>query len=88
MICGIPSLPVPHVLDQLGFAVQLEKAGVATAHISAKDLTGEKLALAIESMDSSYGALKARALELSSLIAGEHGLDTAVRLIEEAMGWA
>ena len=88
MICGIPSLPVPHVLDQLGFAVLLEKAGVATAHISAKDLTGEKLALAIESMDSSYGALKARALELSSLIAGEHGLDTAVRLIEEAMGWA
>ena len=88
MICGIPSLPVPHVLDQLGFAVRLEKAGVATAHISAKDLTGEKLALAIESMDSSYGALKARALELSSMIAGEHGLDTAVRLIEEAMGWA
>ena len=88
MICGIPSIPIPHVLDQLGFAVQLEKAGVATAHISAKDLTGEKLALAIESMDSSYGALKSRALELSSLIAGEHGLDTAVRLIEEAMGWA
>ncbi|MBR3461882.1 MAG: glycosyltransferase family 1 protein [Clostridiales bacterium] len=87
MICGIPSIPIPHVLDQLGFAVQLEKAGVATPHISAKDLTGEKLAIAIESMDSSYGALKARALELSSLIAGEHGLDTAVRLIEDAMGW-
>ena len=87
MIYGIPSLPLPHVLDQLGFAVQLEKAGVAVPHISAKDLTEDKLVLALGSMDRDYDALKARSLELSSLIAGEHGLGTAVRLIEEAMGW-
>ena len=87
MIYGIPSLPLPHVLDQLGFAVQLEKAGVAVPHISAKDLTEDKLVLALGSMDRDYDALKARSLELSSLIAGEHGLGTAVCLIEEAMRW-
>ena len=88
LICGIPSIPVPHVLDQLGFAVQLEKSGAATPHISAKDLTEETLVRAIESMDSTYADKKAAALDLSSRIAGEHGLDTAVRLIAEAMGWS
>ena len=39
MIYGIPSIPVPHVLDQMGFAMQLYNINVATKPLKSKDLS-------------------------------------------------
>ena len=82
MIYGVPSIPVPHVLDQLGFAMQLEKKDVATKHIDAKNLTEQSIIAAIEELNSSYAVKKRNAEAISDKISTEHGVDEALRLIE------
>lgn len=86
MIYGIPSIPVPHVLDQLGFAMQLEKKDVAVKHIDAKNLSEQNIIAAIEEMNSTYAVKKRNAETISEKIAGEHGLEEAVRMISDIVG--
>ena len=86
MIYGVPSIPVPHVLDQLGFAMQLEKKDVAVKPIKAKDLSEETITAAIKEMNSTYAVKKRNAESISEKISTEHGLDEAVRLIGEVIG--
>ena len=85
MIYGVPSIPVPHVLDQLGFAMQLEKKNVATKHIKAKDLSEQTITEAIEEMNVKYADKKRNAESISGKIATENGVAEAVRLIESVM---
>ena len=85
MIYGIPSIPVPHVLDQLGFAMQLEKIDVATKHIDAKNLSEEAIVAAINEMNSTYAVKKRNAESISEKIKTENGVAEAVRLISEVI---
>ena len=85
MIYGVPSIPVPHVLDQLGFAMQLEKKNVATKPIKAKDLSEQTITEAIEEMNVNYADKKRNAESISGKIATENGVAEAVRLIESVM---
>ncbi len=85
MIYGVPSIPVPHVLDQLGFAMQLENKGVATNHIKAKDLSEQKIIEAIKEMNSAYADKKLNAESISAKIASENGVNEAVRLISSVL---
>lgn len=82
---GIPSIPVPHVLDQLGFAMQLEKVDVATRHIRSKDLSKSTIISAIEEMKRTYDVKKKNAESISKRIHEENGLQEAVRLIESVI---
>ncbi len=86
MIYGIPSIPVPHVLDQLGFAIQLEKIDVAVKHIKSKDLSEQTVISAIEEMNRTYDVKNQNALSISEKIQEENGLKEAVRLIGSVMG--
>ena len=88
MIYGVPSIPVPHVLDQLGFAMQLEKKDVATKYIKAKELSEQTIIDAIEELNSTYAVKKRNAETISEKISTEHGVETSVRLIEEKMNWS
>lgn len=83
MIYGIPSIPVPHVLDQIGFATQLCEAGVSTEPIKSKDLSEERVIAAIEEMPSSYQKKEENAKAISEKIRSEGGVSEAVRLIKE-----
>ena len=85
MIYGIPSIPVPHVLDQLGFAMKLEKIDVATKHIDAKNLSEEAIVAAINEMNSTYAVKKRNAESISEKIKTENGVAEAVRLISEVI---
>ena len=87
MIYGVPSIPVPHVLDQLSFAMQLEKKNVATKLIKAKNLSEQTMINAIEELNSTYAVKKRNAESISEKISTEHGVETAIRLIEDAMDW-
>ncbi len=86
MIYGVPSIPVPHVLDQLGFAMQLEKKDVAVKPVKAKDLSEQTIIAAIEEMNSTYPVKKRNAESISEKIHTENGLDEAVRLIGTVLG--
>ena len=85
MIYGIPSIPVPHVLDQVGFAMQLEKCNVSTKMLKAKDLSEENIIRAINEMNSEYEEKKRNAEILAEKIRTEGGVDEAVRLIKEVL---
>jgi len=82
MIYGIPSIPVPHVLDQLGFAMQLCDIGVATKPIKSKDLSEQSIIAAIEEMNHTYDEKKKKAVAISEKIKEEDGVVEAVRLIK------
>ena len=73
------------MLDQLGFAMQLEKLDVATGHINAKDLSEAALIAAIEEMNSTYDIKKQNALSISEKIKTEDGVGKAVSLIESVL---
>ena len=83
MIYGIPSIPVPHVLDQVGFAMQLEKCNVSTKMLKAKDLSEENIIRAINEMNGEYEEKKRNAEILAEKIRTEGGVAEAVRLIKE-----
>ena len=85
MIYGIPSIPVPHVLDQMGFAAQLCDAGVSTKPIKSKDLSEASIISAIEEMNRDYQDKKEKAEAISEKIKSEGGVAEAVRLINEVM---
>ncbi len=88
MIYGIPSIPVPHVLDQLGFAMQLKNINVAGEPLKAKELSVETIYNAIVEMQNTYEEKSRNAREISEKIKTEGGLSEAVRLIENAYSTA
>lgn len=85
MIYGIPSIPVPHVLDQMGFALQLEKIGVSVKPIQAKELSCERIIEAIMEMQQTYDEKKKNVEEISKKLQEERGLEKAVELIGKEM---
>lgn len=54
MIYGIPSIPIPHVLDQMGFAMQLSDINVATKPLQSKNLSETAIYEAIQEMKRTY----------------------------------
>ena len=82
MIYGIPSIPVPHVLDQMGFAKQLCDMNVATKPIQAGDLSETEIYEAIREMQTSFDEKKRNAEAISEKIRKEGGVAEAVRLID------
>ncbi len=85
MIYGIPSIPVPHVLDQMGFAMQLYNISVATQPLKSKDLSEASIYEALLDMKNTYEEKKKNAELISAKIKEEGGVEEAVRLIEKVM---
>lgn len=85
IIYGIPSIPVPHVLDQMGFAKQLNDINVAVKPLSAKKLSEEKIIDAIEEMKRTYDEKKKNAEEISYKVRSEEGLAKTIHLITDVL---
>lgn len=81
LIYGIPSIPVPHVLDQKGQADMLEKHGVACKALDGHKLTEEGIVAAINDMQSHYDERYQKVRELSEKIREEKGLEYSVEYI-------
>ena len=86
MIYGVPSIPVPHALDQTGFAMQLYNINVAVKPLKSKDLSEDSIYKAIMNMKSEYEEKKRNAELISEKIKEEGGVEEAVRLIKKATG--
>lgn len=85
IIYGIPSIPVPHVLDQMGFAKQLSDINVAVKPLPAKKLSEEKIIDAIDEMKQTYEEKKKNAEEISHKVRSEEGLARTVLLITDIL---
>lgn len=81
LIFGIPSIPVPHALDQFGVADMLYKKGVACKPVRSSELSEERLIDAIHEMEQNYTNISEKTVELSRKMQEEKGLDQAVNLI-------
>lgn len=77
---GLPSIPVPHMIDQFQWAKRLFKAGVSTKPIERKKLTSGQLVSAINDTKANEN-LRTKAVEISKIVASENGLERAVKAI-------
>lgn len=80
---GLPSIPVPYMIDQFAWAERIHSLGVATHPMPRKELSVEKLSKAItEGLENSL--IKENAKNLGYEIRKEKGLKSAVMAIESA----
>jgi sterol 3beta-glucosyltransferase len=80
---GVPSLLIPHSVDQPYWARRLRELGVSARPIPRKKLTAEGLAQGIRALVQD-SALRERAAALGDLIRAEQGVANAVSMIEQA----
>lgn len=83
LIYGIPSICIPHVLDQVGFAQKLVKLNVTPKPILIGDLTKENLVQRINDLDENYGKYVENCIRISKEIKEEDGLNKTIELIEQ-----
>lgn len=78
---GVPSIPVPHVLDQFLWGALLQEQGCAVDVIPFTELTATRLARALEQIEASDRGRNARTL--AAKISCENGVSAAADAIEE-----
>ncbi len=81
---GLPSIPVPHMIDQFAWAKRIHSLDVATLPIPRNELTAEKLSKAItEALDNPL--IRENAEKFGNKIREENGLKSAVRAINSVI---
>lgn len=80
---GVPSVCVPHVSDQQGWAEELQRLGVAPAAAPRRTLTAPRLARRIQEALADPG-MRTRAAALAERMKDDDGPARAAVLIEEA----
>lgn len=81
MIYGIPSIPVPHVLDQFAFAEHIYRLKAGVRPIKAKELSTNRLIEAIDELNADYAQIYQNVTDLSKKMQAENGLEKSVQLI-------
>ncbi len=81
---GCPSVVIEHFGDQLFFAGELHRLGIAPKVLHRKKLTAQKLAAALRIVLDSPN-MKKRAEEVGAFMKKENGVQKAVELIEHMM---
>lgn len=84
LLYGIPTISVPHVLDQFAFAEHLYKLKVSVKPIKASELSEEKLISAINELKANYNEIHDCVKDLAKKMQEENGLENAVRLMESS----
>ena len=80
---GVPSVCVPHVSDQFGWAQALRRLGVAPAAVARRSLTAPKLARRIKQALADPG-MRTRAAAIAARMKDDDGPARAAELIEDA----
>lgn len=80
---GAPSIPVPHVSDQFGWAEELQRLGVAPAPLRRAKLNAKALAWRISDVLNDPRK-KAAAMSMRARMQSDNGAETAVDMVESA----
>jgi sterol 3beta-glucosyltransferase len=81
----VPSVTVPHVSDQFGFANELQRLGVAPAPIHRTKLTAARLASRLKQVLGNQ-QMKQAAVAMAERMRSDRGAERAAELIEAAVG--
>jgi sterol 3beta-glucosyltransferase len=79
---GVASVVIPHVGDQPFWAARLHQLGVAPAPLEVTAVTPE--AVRDRVVQATAEPMRLAAKHLGQIVAGEHGLQTAIGLLEDA----
>lgn len=82
---GVPSVPVPGIMDQPFWAARLARLGAASTAVPRHSITAELLAAAIDSLSDEQVA---RSADIADRLAAEDGAGKAVTLIERLLDGA
>lgn len=85
MLYGIPSIVIPHVLDQFALADRLYQLKVAVKPLKASELTLDKMVRSIEELKTNYLKLSSDVSTLSEKMQQENGLEKSVTLIQRIL---
>jgi sterol 3beta-glucosyltransferase/vancomycin aglycone glucosyltransferase len=85
LAAGVPSVPVPHVSDQYGWADELHRLGAGATPVRRTKLTAKALAGRMAEV-AGNAAMKAAAANIQSRMANDNGPLTAAVMIERAVG--
>lgn len=85
LLYGVPSIVIPHVLDQFGVADRLYKLGVSVEPIKASELSENKITEAIKTLRQGYDRYHKTVQNLAAKMEQEDGLKMAVELIEDVL---
>lgn len=82
---GVPSIVIPHVLDQYFWGNRVCELGIGTKPINSKDLNEKSLREAIVTLRENYSRISNRVKKLSEKVSEEDGLGYTVKLIEDTL---
>lgn len=82
---GVPSIVIPHALDQYFWADKVNKLKVGPVPVKAKELNGKALTGAICSLINDYQSMSYNARLLSEKINSEDGLQKSIDLIKNVL---
>lgn len=78
---GVPSIVIPHIIDQLYWGERVQELGVGPAAIHRAKLSADKLTRALKQATCDPD-IRSRAAELGAQIRAETGVQNAVEMIE------
>ncbi|OLR92217.1 glycosyltransferase [Actinokineospora bangkokensis] len=84
---GVPSVPVPAIVDQAFWSERLRLLGVSPGPIPADELDAENLAAALRVVLED-GRYRARALDVAEQVRAEDGAGVVLRVVEDVLGVA
>lgn len=84
LLAGVPSIGVPHAVDQFFWASELRRVGAAPAPVARRRITARAIARRIGEVLGDPG-YRRRSAALGARMAGEDGVGAAALAIEEAM---
>jgi UDP:flavonoid glycosyltransferase YjiC (YdhE family) len=82
---GVPSIVIPHVLDQYYWGNKVYELKLGPAPLKSKDLSQKKLLNAISTLKKNYTEISNNAKLLSKQIQTEDGLEKTIRLINDML---
>lgn len=85
LMAGVPSIVIPHVLDQYEWANRIYALGAGSAPIKCKDLNERILTDTINSLKMKYTEINSNVKQLSQKIRLESGLANSIELIADVL---
>lgn len=82
---GVPSIVIPHVLDQYFWANRVYELGIGVKPVTAKDLNEKNLTEAITILKNNYIEVSSSVKVLGEKVSEEDGLAITVKLIEDIL---
>lgn len=82
---GLPSIAIPHILDQQYFSNLLKIHGASPGYVGIQKLTLARLRALVEKMNSGFESYSKEAKQLAQKLGQENGLKSSAKLVNDLL---